>query len=95
MTNGLEDDVEAIEYNALKLDGNFDLWLNNILFVSSMKRNLILISYLDDNNIHYHFRSKKCITKCNDIGVGLSIKQYKFYLLPNHEYENETKVHYF
>jgi hypothetical protein len=25
MTNGLEDDVEAIEYNALKLDGNFDL----------------------------------------------------------------------
>lgn len=59
--------------------------------MTSIRRNLILISCLDDNNIHSNFGNRKCIIKCNAINPSLAIRQYK-YLLLNYDHVNATKT---
>ena len=48
VANGLEVGVDAIGDIALELDDGFILFLRNVLFVPSMRRNLISILCLDD-----------------------------------------------
>jgi hypothetical protein len=55
-----------------------------------MRRNLILVSCLDDKNIHYHFGIRKCIIKFGKIDVSLAIRQDKLYLLSHCDHMNET-----
>jgi hypothetical protein len=54
VASGLKADVEAIRNIALKLDRCFILQLNNILFMSSLRMNLISISCSGGNNILCH-----------------------------------------
>jgi hypothetical protein len=47
--NSIEAEVEAIVELPLELNNGFILSLHNVLYVSSMTRNLIVISCLDDD----------------------------------------------
>jgi hypothetical protein len=55
VANGVEAEVKVIGDLAIELDDGFVLNLNNVLFVPSLRRNLISVSCLDDENIHCHF----------------------------------------
>ena len=81
MANGIEAPVEAIGELPLELDNGFVLLLRDVLFVPSLRRNLISVSRLDDKNIHCHFGDHKCIIQCNNIDVGLTIRRDMLYLL--------------
>jgi hypothetical protein len=81
VANGVEAEVKAIGDLAIELDDGFVLNLNNVLFVPSLRRNLISVSCLDDENIHCHFGDGKCILKYDGIDVGLAIRREKLYLL--------------
>lgn len=59
VTNVLKVDVEAIRDTTLKFDSGLILQLNNILFMPSMRGNLISISCLDESNIHCQFLEQK------------------------------------
>jgi hypothetical protein len=74
VANGVEAEVKVIGDLAIELDDGFVLNLNNVLFVSSLRRNLISVSCLDDESIHYHFGDGKCIMKYDEIDVGLAIR---------------------
>jgi hypothetical protein len=81
VASGVEAEVKVIGDLAIELDDGFVLNLNNVLFVPSLRRNLISVSCLDDENIHCHFWDGKCILKCDGIDVGLTIQWEKLYLL--------------
>jgi hypothetical protein len=49
VANGEEAEVEAIGEIPLKISNDFTLYLHNVLYVSSMRRNLIFVSCLDDD----------------------------------------------
>jgi hypothetical protein len=89
VANGVEAKVKAIGDLAIELDDGFVLNLNNVLFVLSLRRNLISVSCLDDENIHYHFGDGKCILKYDGIDVGLAIRREKLYLLSRCSVVNE------
>jgi hypothetical protein len=42
-------DVEATGKFPLEISNDFNLYLHNVLYVSSMRRNLISVSCLDDD----------------------------------------------
>jgi hypothetical protein len=73
VTNGVEAEVNVIGDLAIELDDGFVLNLNNVLFIPSLRRNLISVSCLDDENIHCHFGGGKCILKYDGIDVDLAI----------------------
>jgi hypothetical protein len=73
VTNGVEAEVNVIGDLAIELDDGFVLNLNNVLFIPSLRRNLIFVSCLDDENIHCHFGGGKCILKYDGIDVDLAI----------------------
>jgi hypothetical protein len=89
VANGVEAEVKAIGDLAIELDDGFVLNLNNVFFVPSLRKNLISISCLDDDNIHCHFGDGKCILKYDGIDVGLSIRREKLYLLSRCSVVNE------
>jgi hypothetical protein len=49
VTNDVEAEVEAIGELPLELNNGFILHLHNVLYVTSLNRNLISVSYLDDD----------------------------------------------
>jgi hypothetical protein len=49
VVNDVEAEVEAIGELSLELNNDFILCLHNILYVPSLSRNLISVSYLDDD----------------------------------------------
>jgi hypothetical protein len=49
VTNGVEAKVEAIGELPLELNNGFILHLRNVLYVSSLRGNLISVSCLDDD----------------------------------------------
>jgi hypothetical protein len=59
--NGVEAAVEAIGDLHLKLHNGFVLLLRDVLYVPSLRRNLILVSRLDDQHIHCHFGDRQCV----------------------------------
>ena len=55
VANGIEEHVEAIGELPLVLDDSFVLVLHDVLYVPSLRRNLIFVSKLDKDGIHCHF----------------------------------------
>jgi hypothetical protein len=49
VTNDVEAEVETIGHLPLELNNGFILHLHNVLYVSSLSRNLISVSCLDDD----------------------------------------------
>jgi hypothetical protein len=74
VANDVEAEVKAIGDLAIELDDGFVLNLNNVLFVPSLRRNLIFVSCFDDENVHCHFGDGKCILKYDGIDVGVTIR---------------------
>ena len=81
VANGVEAEVEAIGVLHLTLHTGFTLRLKDVLYVPSMRRNLVSVSCLDDDGLHCHFGDKRYIIKCNDNDVGLAFRQDKLYLI--------------
>jgi hypothetical protein len=55
VANGVEADAEALGDFTLALHTGFKLLLHDILYVPSMKRNLVSVSCLDDDGYACHF----------------------------------------
>src|SRR6266498_5478165 len=81
VADGTEVEVEGIGNIALELSSGFNLQLDDVLYVPSLKRNLISVSLLDDSGHISIFGNNKCIIKFNNIHVGLASKQGKLYML--------------
>jgi hypothetical protein len=58
VANGVEAKVEAIGELPLELNNGFILHLHNVLYVPSLSRNLISVSYLDDDGYDCQFGNK-------------------------------------
>jgi len=59
VANGVEAQVEAIGDLSLELVDGFLLKLSDVLFVPSLRRNLISVSRLDDDGYDCHFGNGK------------------------------------
>ena len=71
MANGVEAKVKAIGDLSLELFDGFLLKLSDVLFVPSLRRNLISVSRLDDDGYDCHFDNGKCRIVINNKCVGL------------------------
>jgi hypothetical protein len=69
--NSIEAEVEAIVELPLELNNGFILSLHNVLYVSSMTRNLIVISCLDDDGYDCQFGNRQCLILYENKVVGL------------------------
>ena len=74
VANGVEAEVEAIGDLSLELDDGFRLQLSDILYVPSLRRNLISVSCLDDDGYDCHFGNGKCRIVINNKCVGLAFR---------------------
>jgi hypothetical protein len=72
VADGREAKVEAVGTLPLLLHGGFTLYLNNVLYVPSLKRNLISIASLEDDGYEYLFENNKCTIKFDDVIIGLA-----------------------
>jgi hypothetical protein len=88
VTNGVEAEVEAIGKLLLELNNSFILHLHNILYVPSLSRNLISISYLGDDGYDCQFDNRQCLILFDNKVVGLAFRQDKLYMLSIHENVN-------
>ena len=68
------------------------LKLSDILFVLSLRRNLISVSCLDDDGYDCHFGNGKCQIVYNNKCVGLAFRQDKLYLLSLYENMNDVST---
>jgi hypothetical protein len=66
---------------SLELDDGFVLKLSDVIYIPSLWRNLISVSYLDDDGYDCHFGNGKCKIIFNHKCVGLAFRQDKLYLL--------------
>jgi hypothetical protein len=80
VANSEEAEVEAIGELPLEISNDFTLYLHDVLYVPSMRRNLISISCLDDNEFDYLFGKKQCLIAFNDNIVGHVLRHDKIYL---------------
>ena len=60
VANGVEPEVKVIGDLSLELVDGFLLKLSKVLFVPSLRRNLISVSRLDDDGYDCHFGNGKC-----------------------------------
>jgi hypothetical protein len=74
IANGVEAEVEAIGDLSLELDDGFVLKLSDVLYVPSLRRNLISLSRLDDDGYDCHFGNGKCQIVFNNKCVGLAFR---------------------
>jgi hypothetical protein len=81
VANGVQADVEAIGDLSLELLDGFVLRLSDVLYVPSLRRNLISVSKLDDDGLSCHFGNGKCKIHFGNKCVGLAFRQDKLYLL--------------
>ena len=79
VANGLEAEVEAIGEFPLTLHTGFTLLLKDVLYVPSVRSNLVSVSCLDDDGLYCHFGDKRCIIMSNNKDVGIAFQQDKFY----------------
>ena len=85
VANGVKDEVKAIGDLSLELVAGFVLKLSYVLYVPSLRRNLISVSRLDDDGYDCHFGNGKCKITFNNACVGLTILQNELYLLSLHD----------
>jgi hypothetical protein len=88
VANGVEAKVEAIEELSLELNNDFTLRLNNVLYVSSLSRNLISVSCMDDDGFDCQFGNIQCLILFDNKVVGLAFRQDKLYMLSMYENVN-------
>jgi hypothetical protein len=81
VANGVEAAVEAIGDLHFKLPNGFVMLLRDVLYVPSLRRNLISVSRLDDQHIRYHFGDRQCVIQFDNKDVGLAIRRDMLYLL--------------
>ena len=77
---------------SLELDDGFVLQLSDVLYVPSLRRNLISVSRLDDDGYDCHFGNGKCQIVFNNKCVGLAFRQDKLYLLSLSENVNDVST---
>ena len=82
VANGVKVEVEAIRELPLELNDGFVLKLTDVLYVPSLHRNLISVSFLDDDGFDCPFSNGQCKIMFNHKCVGLAFRQYELYLLP-------------
>ena len=92
VANGVEAQVEAIGDLSLELVDGFLLKLSDVLFVPSLRRNLVSVSRLDDNGYDCHFSNGKCQIVYNNKRVDLAFRQDKLYLLSLSENVNDVST---
>jgi len=85
--------VKAIGNLCLSLDNGFILYLRDVLFVPSLRRNLISVSCLDDYNIHCYFGNHRCLIRFENKDVGLTIRRDMLYLLSSCNVVNAIETH--
>ena len=85
VANGVKAEVEAIRELPLELNDGFILKLTNVLYVPSLRRNIISVSWLDDDGYDCHFGNGQCKIMFNHKCVGLAFRQDKLYLLSLYE----------
>jgi hypothetical protein len=85
VVNGVKAEVEAIGELPLELNDGFVLKLTDVLYVPSLRRNLISVSRLDDDGYDCHFGIGKCKIMFNYKCVGLAFRQDELYLLSLYE----------
>jgi hypothetical protein len=88
VANGVEAEIEAIGELPLELNNGIILRLHNILYVSSLSRNLISISCQDDDGYDCQFSNRQCLILFYSKVVGLALRQDKLYILSMHEIVN-------
>jgi hypothetical protein len=81
VADGREAKVEAIETLSLLLHGGFTLNLNNVLYVPSLRRNLISVASLEDDGYECLFGNNKCTIKFDDVIIGLAPWRDMLYML--------------
>jgi hypothetical protein len=81
VTDGKETYVEIVGCIVLHLHSGFKLHLSNVLYVHSLKRNLISVRLLDIDGFSCNFGDLKCLIKYNDEDVGLAYLQDKLYYI--------------
>jgi hypothetical protein len=81
VTDGNDVEVEGVGSLLLELPSGFQLSLDEVLYVPSLKRNLISVSALADSGHVCSFYKDKCVIQYNSISVGLAERQGKLYML--------------
>ena len=81
VADGNEVKVEGIGSFNLELPGGFNLSLHDVLYVPSLKRNLISVSRLDKSGHICEFGNSVCNIKFHNLSVGLGHLQGDLYLL--------------
>ena len=74
-------EVEGVGSFTLELPGGFQLNLDDVLYVSSLKRNIISVLRLDKSGHVCEFGNSVCNIKFHNISVGLGHLQVDLYLL--------------
>ena len=92
VANRVETEVEAIGDLSLELDDGFVLQLSDVLYVPSLRRNLIKFSRLDDDGYDCYFGNGKCQIVFNNKCVGLTFRQDKLYLFSLSENVNDVST---
>jgi hypothetical protein len=83
VANGEEAKVEAIGELPLEISNCFTLYLHDVLlYVPSMRRNLISVLCLDDDGCDCLFGKKQCLITFHIEVVGHTSRHDKLYLLP-------------
>jgi hypothetical protein len=90
VANGVQANVEAIGDLSLELNNGFVLSFKEVLYLPSLRRNLISVSKLDDDGIDCHFGDGKCKILVNNECVCLAFRQDKLYLLSLDENANNV-----
>jgi hypothetical protein len=81
VTNGDEVEIEAIGELPLEISNDFTLYLHGVLYMPSMRSNLISLSGLGDDGFDCLFGKKHYLITFNDNVVGRALRQDKLYLL--------------
>jgi hypothetical protein len=88
VVNGEEAKVEAIGELPLEISNGFTLYLHDVLYMSSIRRNFISVSCLDDDGFDCLFGKKQCLITFNYKGVGHAFRHDKLYLLSIKDFIN-------
>jgi hypothetical protein len=81
VANDEEAKVEVIRELPLEISNAITLYLHDVLYVSSMRRNLISVSCLDDDGFDCLFGNRQCLITFNNEVVGCAFRHDNFYLL--------------
>jgi hypothetical protein len=88
VANGEEAEVEAIGELPLEISNGFTLYLHDVLYVPSMRMNLISVSCLDDDGYDCLFDKKQCLITFNDKVMDRALRHDKLYLLSIKDFIN-------